>query len=623
MKFKAFQIKNYKGINDTTLHLNGNKGSVYTLVGLNESGKTTILEAINNFRHDVDGIHAMAQKSISTDPTIGALVPKKKKDNFNEHISITAHVQMDEQEASSLAEHCESEYGFQIDISKFPLEFEVARKHIFEHSAHTESYTTWDFHPLVKKKDGQQFVRLVARNHEWQKIVREIGEKFFPRIIYFPTFLFDFPEKIQVSEGESEVEGNEYFKRMLDDALASLDGKLNLKTHIVDRVVDKNPELPFSDWYPTWMQSDERDQIVAVLAKLSRRISQEIFGRWNEILDSDFGEKELEIELSVEPGKSDERRVFLVFKVKDNNSSFKVSERSLGFRWFFCFLLFTRFFRGNEQGESIFLFDEPASNLHSRAQSKLLDSLKSISAGKNDIIYSTHSHHLIHPLWLETAFVVTNGKPTNDETVNVKFGVEQTDIHAQLYRNFVGENADKGHYFQPILDKLQVSPSLLEATREGIFVEGKSDFYILNWYKKYHNTDCNLDFFPIGGVTKASALMSLYLGLGCRFIFLIDSDEEGQKSKDRYLRDLPVLEDVFLQISEVFDTGKKEIEDLVSEKIKVVIAKKYGVSRTTKTHIQRAFSEALSGQNDLPDDHETLEDLKTLIERLRERLEAR
>ena len=99
MKLTAFRIQNYKGINDTKISLSGNKGSIYTLVGLNESGKTTILEAINSFRHDVDGVHAIAQRAISTDP-IEALVPKKKKDNFNDYISVSAGVRLDELEVS-------------------------------------------------------------------------------------------------------------------------------------------------------------------------------------------------------------------------------------------------------------------------------------------------------------------------------------------------------------------------------------------------------------------------------------------------------------------------------------------------------------------------------------------
>ena len=563
----------------------------------------------------------MAQKFISADPSpIEILVPKKKKDNFNDEISVTAHVRMEEQEVDELAEKCKSEYGFQIDTSNFPLEFEVTKIHRFKNSAHQRSGTVWDFDPLVKKKGGRIFKCLGGDSEEWKKIVLEVG-RLFPRIVYFPTFLFDFPEKIQVSDGESKIEGNEYFKQVIEDALDSLEDPLDLETHIVDRIAGKDPDSSFPEWYANWMKSDERERVLSVLTKLSKRISEETFGRWNEIFGENIGEKELVIEHSVEDGNYGQRKVFLMFKVKDGYSNFKVSERSLGFRWFFCFLLFTRFFRGNLQRESMFLFDEPASNLHSKAQSQLLESLEDISAGNNDIVYSTHSHHLINPLWLETTLVVTNGEPTEGDLVDTDFVDEDTDIHAQLYKTFVGQNAEKGHYFQPILDRLQVSPSLLEATREGVFVEGKSDFYILNWYKKYHDTSCDLDFVPIGGVTNCGTLMSLYLGLTISFVFLTDSDTAGNRSKDRYLEDLPISEDSIFQIGEAFNSDKKEIEDLISKPLKAAIAKKYDTSKITKKLIQRAFSEALSGQNDLPDDPETVKNLAILVGKLRKRME--
>lgn len=618
MKFTRFEITNYKGINNTAIDLSGEKGSVYTLVGLNESGKTTILEAINNFRHDVDGVHAIAQRSISTDP-IEALVPKKRKENFNGSISVSATVTMDTCEIERIAVKCKRLYGFQIDVSQFPSEFSVTRRHTFVNSSHKGSQTVWDLRPVIKKKRGKKFAK-ISESEEWRHIIREIGE-LFPRIIYFPTFLFNFPEKVKVSSGASEFEGNEYFKRMIEDALASLDDPLNLETHIVNRVLSKDPESPFGLWFSIWMGSDERERVTAALRKLSQKISSEVFGRWKDVLGSDIGGKELIIDHLIESDEEGEREVFLTFKVKDGYSEFKVSERSLGFRWFFCFLLFTRFFRGNESGESIFLFDEPASNLHSKAQSKLLDSLDVIASGKNDVIYSTHSHHLINPLWLETTFIVTNGEPTDGTSVDAEFGVEDTDIHAQKYKTFVGQHAERGHYFQPVLDKLQVSPSLLEATREGVFTEGKSDFYLLNWYKKYHEQNLTLDFLPVGGSGNAKPLMSLYLGIACRFLFLLDSDEEGNLAKERYLKELPISKDSIIQIGDVF-SDKKEIEDLVSDTMKNAIGRKYSISRVTKKHILRAFSEALSGPNDLPSDVETLDNFKNLLDALRKKFES-
>ena len=616
MKITKFRIKNFKGINDTTISLPGNKGSIYTLVGLNESGKTTILEAINSFRPDVDGIHAIAQKSISTGP-VEALVPKKKKDNFNDKISVSATVTIEKHEVINIATRCKQDHGFQIDVDKFPLEFTVTRSSVFENSAHTSTKATWYLSPSIKKKRGRKFAQ-IGKSDEWDKIVLEIGN-LFPRIVYFPTFLFNFPEKVKVSQGESDFEGNEYFKRMIEDALDSLDDPLELHTHIVDRVLEKDPDYPFN--YSVWMQSDERERVVSALSKLSHKISDEIFGLWKEVLGSDIEQKELIIEHVIETDESGEREVFLTFKVKDGSSEFKVSERSLGFRWFFCFLLFTRFFRGNKSGESIFLFDEPASNLHSKAQSKLLDSLSVIASGKNDVIYSTHSHHLINPLWLETTFIITNGAPTENTVIDTNFGVEDTDIQAHFYKTFVGKYADNGHYFQPILDRLQVSPSLLESTREGVLTEGKSDFYILNWYKKINDPNSTLDFIPVGGATNAKSLMSLYLGLTRQFILLLDSDKEGKSAKQRYLKELPMTKEKIIQIGDIFD-NKKIIEDLLSKKMKVAIAEKYSVKTASKKHILRAFSEALSGPNDLPEDDETLNNLKKLTQELSLRLET-
>ena len=53
MRYKSFRIQNFKGIKDTTISFDTIAGaSVFAFVGLNESGKTTILEAIHSFAPD-------------------------------------------------------------------------------------------------------------------------------------------------------------------------------------------------------------------------------------------------------------------------------------------------------------------------------------------------------------------------------------------------------------------------------------------------------------------------------------------------------------------------------------------------------------------------------------------
>ncbi len=104
MKFIQFRIQNFKGIVDTTIALGSSTPSVHTLVGLNESGKTTVLEAINLFQPDVDGMHALAQQET---PKGGKeqLIPKSKRADFTAEIRIEAKVALDEADIDALCEH--------------------------------------------------------------------------------------------------------------------------------------------------------------------------------------------------------------------------------------------------------------------------------------------------------------------------------------------------------------------------------------------------------------------------------------------------------------------------------------------------------------------------------------
>ena len=52
MRFTRFEIKNFKGVEHAIVDLNPAGAHIATLIGLNESGKTTILEAISQFSGD-------------------------------------------------------------------------------------------------------------------------------------------------------------------------------------------------------------------------------------------------------------------------------------------------------------------------------------------------------------------------------------------------------------------------------------------------------------------------------------------------------------------------------------------------------------------------------------------
>ncbi len=621
MKFRSFRIKNFKGIKETTLDLCNGEASIHTLVGLNESGKTTVLEAINMFRPDEEGMHAIAQQSM-IEPSKDQLIPKAMKGYFTGKIRIEAKVEISSKDINAIKELCANKFNLEIDTKQIPSEILIVTELEYDNSNFVKQKNLWGIGIFLKTKRQQKFKRYTEPSEEWYAIISLLYSR-LPRIIYFPNFLFEFPDKILVSgpltdATETATKTNEYFVGIIEDAMASLEPPMELGKHVVDRIKGTNAGHSFAQFMPFWVVSPEKESVDDVLERLARKITEEVFSRWQSILGKEIGNAEIVIDSSIEENRlTNEREVYLTLRVKQGGARYRISERSLGFRWFFCFLLFTRFSRGAIEDQSVvFLFDEPASNLHSKAQAKLLESFEVISRNKNSIIFSTHSHHLVNPLWLERAHVVSSGLDPESE-LDGRFAEAAADINITVtpYRRFVGENEGKSHYFQPILDKLQYSPSALEAKDTGVLVEGKSDYYILSWYKKHHGKKLTLNFLPVNGVTNASAVISLFLGWAKDFVFLCDSDAEGKSAMRRYQDELPIGSEHFVEYEDVFGSGKKapkQIEGLLSNADKVKIASHFSAKKCSKSQIQKYFSAALIGTDSIELDVESLKNLDKL-----------
>lgn len=95
MKFTEFKIKNFKGIENITINLDKSpNANIYTLVGLNESGKTTILDAINFFNPSDEGSSALDLPG-ATIKDYNSLIPISRRDNFNDEITIQVTLKLD------------------------------------------------------------------------------------------------------------------------------------------------------------------------------------------------------------------------------------------------------------------------------------------------------------------------------------------------------------------------------------------------------------------------------------------------------------------------------------------------------------------------------------------------
>ena len=118
---------------------------------------------------------------------------------------------------------------------------------------------------------------------------------------------------------------------------------------------------------------------------MEKSLNDKITTKWKDLFGNNNVNFE-EIKLDVEQISD---KLHLSFKIQTKlKKEFLVNERSKGFKWFFSFLLFTEF-RKKRTKNILFLLDEPASNLHSSAQEKILDAIDELSKKLSCNLFNT------------------------------------------------------------------------------------------------------------------------------------------------------------------------------------------------------------------------------------------
>ena len=365
MRYTKFIIKNFKGISDLTIDLSKQPNShIYTFIGLNESGKTTILEAINtiNAGYDTDTAHR--------------LIPKHLKANFTDKVSVKAIVEVDEDDNLRIeAKFKEFGYSSYQHISNFSINSTCS----FENSKVKNTVSYWEFSPILKKMKGKKDFVLDSKAKDWQNMVKYIRDNLMPRIVYYENFLFKFPERIYLT---GEQSNNNAYKDIIEDIIQEIIPNGSIQKSLVDNYVSND--------------SGSQDVFDAIKSKLQDKIGREVFSSWGRLFNSTDMQASIEMRFGMED-MEDEQSFYVEVKIKENTELYYISERSLGFQWFFSFLFFILFRknRKTDLGETLFLLDEPASNLHSSAQKRLLDTFERLVNDQEKplkLLYTTHSH---------------------------------------------------------------------------------------------------------------------------------------------------------------------------------------------------------------------------------------
>ncbi|ATH80460.1 hypothetical protein CO724_04480 [Ectopseudomonas mendocina] len=526
-----FEIKNYKGIVNTRIELSGKIDTpIVMLIGLNESGKTTILEAISQF--------VSSDKSVSSLYTFSpenhkefTFIPASQKGSFKGVVSVAATVQLDEAEVMAIKELAE-QFGYEVDVETLGRKFRIVKEISFANDPNGESSSSLDLELNVKLPGDEGFEPYAHPDNPeedlWGPIVELVVEG-VPTIAYFPTFLINVPEEIELAPFQGESYEQRHYREIVEKIIAYADHDVD--EHINNRIAQYR-EKHGAQWLDTFYRSHEKSQIDAVFKKVSQALTSEVIGGWWQVFSRDATARRVELQWSVTGAETPTAMVS--FAVSNGDSDYKIRERSIGFRWFFTFLLLTGFKLDDSKRKTIYVFDEPAANLHARAQVELLTYFEKMIACGDKIIYSTHSHHMVEPRWLSGAYIVENRAAKHDDVDGYDLEFLPAEIAAIKYKQFLDKYPTRSHHFQPVIEKLQYVVPEIVGTSPFVIVEGISDYYAFKAASTTCDVTINFTIVPGVGSSSSGNLISLLMGRGEKFIVLLDDDRAGRDARDRY-----------------------------------------------------------------------------------------
>ena len=221
MRYTYFEIKNFKGIRKLRLDLDVlPRNSIHTLVGLNECGKTTILEAIDYFtRGDED----LGPTELAGYGRIDKhdLIPVAERANFNGEIVVRAGVELDDNDLKLLKEHLRASHHYRLnDITR---QFSVEDVYNFTDSKFVSHRALWAYKATGRRSKARKDSDLYASD----RLIWLAGTAFLkrrmPPIWYFPNFLFEFPRRIYLAGSPTDTNSDRFYRTLLQDILDAVD----------------------------------------------------------------------------------------------------------------------------------------------------------------------------------------------------------------------------------------------------------------------------------------------------------------------------------------------------------------------------------------------------------------
>lgn len=486
MKYIKFIINGYRAVANTEVRINQNR--LIPIIGINESGKTSILQAILSFDANKDRSNGGRH-----------LVYKNRYVTKKEPCSINAEIGFE-----SLEEINEF-------VSRFNPKDKIALQAVLE-SAFNKKKPFTVTRDLETKKYSFTGVEIDEGLHK--KFIREVHSS-LPFILYFDDFSDRVPQEIKFSGSYSGPK-----------SLSGVSQRAEWQK-LIEEIFLRSGEFSLYDFTQITDANDRN----GLLSDVNDILNETIMEDWKQLKkkSSSLADDDGDLELTLDYGEydDDDDTFSFVFKVIDRSSSksrhFDITERSKGFQWFFNFAIKLKFnakYKNNIHG-AIYLLDEPGSYLHASAQEELLKELKVIS-NTNTIFYCTHSQHLLDP-----------------DIINIaSIRISDRDNGAIKLKEFskVGTSNARGA-LTPLYDALRMRiGSLNYASNKVVITEGITDYYFFNLLSKYSEilNGVSCVFVPGAGAGHLKDLISLAIATSDKYLVMLDCDDAGKCAYKKY-----------------------------------------------------------------------------------------
>jgi hypothetical protein len=171
---------------------------------------------------------------------------------------------------------------------------------------------------------------------------------------------------------------------------------------------------------------------------------------------------------------------------------------------------------------------------------------------------------MIEPRWLANSYIIQNTAIDYDpSSVDIFSPNRHTNIEAIGYRKFASTSDTRSSCFQPVLERLQYIPPNLVGSEPFLILEGITDYHI---FIVMGGTESVFSCIPGSGAGASSALISLLVGRGARFVLLLDDDNAGRIAAEKYRNVFGISSNEILTIGELDKKFLgKQLEGLLDE----------------------------------------------------------